>query len=42
MAEGAKTRDEFADLVNSRTVPDHKTATGQNLTRKLHMSTLLD
>jgi len=32
MAEGAKTRDEFADLVNSRTVPDHKTATGQNLT----------
>jgi len=32
MAEGAKTRDEFADLANSRTVPDHKTATGQNLT----------
>lgn len=31
-AEGAKTRDEFADLANSRTVPEHKTATGQNLT----------
>ncbi|KAF1940284.1 hypothetical protein EJ02DRAFT_456123 [Clathrospora elynae] len=31
-AEGAKTRDEFADLANSRTVPDHKAATGQNLT----------
>ncbi|RMZ73814.1 cell lysis [Pyrenophora seminiperda CCB06] len=31
-AESAKTRDEFADLVDSRTVPDHKAATGQNLT----------
>lgn len=31
-AEGAKTRDEFADLANARTVPDQKTATGQNLT----------
>ncbi|KAL6712252.1 hypothetical protein ACN47E_000129 [Coniothyrium glycines] len=31
-AEGAKTRDEFADLANSRTVPEHKAATGQNLT----------
>ncbi|KAE8844314.1 hypothetical protein PTNB85_02579 [Pyrenophora teres f. teres] len=32
MAEGAKTRDEFADLANSKTVPDHTAATGQNLT----------
>ncbi|KAH7562333.1 Reticulon-domain-containing protein [Bipolaris maydis] len=31
-AEGAKTRDEFADLANSKTIPDQKTATGQNLT----------
>ncbi|OAL53868.1 hypothetical protein IQ07DRAFT_677285 [Pyrenochaeta sp. DS3sAY3a] len=31
-AEGAKTRDEFADLANSRTTPEEKTATGQNLT----------
>lgn len=31
-AEGAKTRDEFADLANSKTVPEQKTATGQNLT----------
>ncbi|KAF2130563.1 hypothetical protein P153DRAFT_366137 [Dothidotthia symphoricarpi CBS 119687] len=31
-AEGARTRDEFADLANSRTIPEHKTATGQNLT----------
>lgn len=33
-AEGAKTRDEFADLANARTIPDHKAATGQNLTRR--------
>ncbi|KAL1592426.1 hypothetical protein SLS59_009779 [Nothophoma quercina] len=31
-AEGAKTRDEFADLANSKQIPDQKTATGQNLT----------
>jgi uncharacterized protein YjbJ (UPF0337 family) len=31
-AEGAKTRDEFADLANSKTIPEQKTATGQNLT----------
>lgn len=31
-AEGAKTRDEFADLANSKQVPDYKAATGQNLT----------
>ncbi|EUC40322.1 hypothetical protein COCMIDRAFT_9775 [Bipolaris oryzae ATCC 44560] len=31
-AEGAKTRDEFADLANSKTIPDQKAATGQNLT----------
>lgn len=31
-AEGAKTRDEFADLANARTVPKQQTATGQNLT----------
>lgn len=31
-AEGAKTRDEFADLANSKTIPEHKAATGQNLT----------
>ncbi|KAJ4354763.1 hypothetical protein N0V95_003536 [Ascochyta clinopodiicola] len=31
-AEGAKTRDEFADLANSRQIPDQKAATGQNLT----------
>jgi ABC-type multidrug transport system fused ATPase/permease subunit len=31
-AESAKTRDEFADLANSRTIPEHKTVTGQNLT----------
>ena len=35
-AEGAKTRDEFADLANSKTIPEHKAATGQNLTRKLY------
>lgn len=34
-AEGAKTRNEFADLANSKTIPEHKAATGQNLTRKL-------
>ena len=33
-AEGAKTRDEFADLANSKQIPEQKTATGQNLTRK--------
>ena len=33
-AEGAKTRDEFADLANSKTIPEHKAATGQNLTRR--------
>lgn len=32
-AEAAKTRDEFADLANSRQTPDYKAATGQNLTR---------
>ncbi|KAH7082995.1 Reticulon-domain-containing protein [Paraphoma chrysanthemicola] len=31
-AEATKTRDEFADLANSRQTPDHKAATGQNLT----------
>jgi ABC-type multidrug transport system fused ATPase/permease subunit len=31
-AEGAKTRDEFADLANSKQIPEQKTATGQNLT----------
>ncbi|KAF1833677.1 hypothetical protein BDW02DRAFT_569767 [Decorospora gaudefroyi] len=31
-AEGAKTRDEFADLANHKTIPEQKTATGQNLT----------
>jgi len=31
-AEGAKTRNEFADLANSKTIPEHKAATGQNLT----------
>lgn len=31
-AEGAKTRDEFADLANARQIPEHKAATGQNLT----------
>ncbi|KAI8935369.1 hypothetical protein NX059_007952 [Plenodomus lindquistii] len=31
-AEGAKTRDEFADLANSKQIPDYKAATGQNLT----------
>jgi hypothetical protein len=41
-AEGAKTRDEFADLVNHKTIPDEKTATGQNLTRKSHKSIPLD
>ena len=35
-AEGAKTRNEFADLANSKTIPEHKAATGQNLTRKLY------
>ncbi|KAJ4381615.1 hypothetical protein N0V86_002979 [Didymella sp. IMI 355093] len=30
--EGAKTRDEFADLANSKQIPEQKTATGQNLT----------
>lgn len=35
-AEGAKTRDEFADLANSKTIPEQKTATGQNLTRTSH------
>lgn len=33
-AEGAKTRDEFADLANSKQIPEQKTATGQNLTRE--------
>jgi hypothetical protein len=33
-AEGVKTRDEFADLANSRQIPEQKTATGQNLTRE--------
>lgn len=32
-AEATKTRDEFADLANSRQTPEHKAATGQNLTR---------
>lgn len=32
-AEAGKTRNEFADLANSRQIPDHKAATGQNLTR---------
>jgi hypothetical protein len=32
-AEATKTRNEFADLANSRQTPDHKAATGQNLTR---------
>lgn len=32
-AEGAKTRDEFADLANAKQIPEHKAATGQNLTR---------
>ena len=40
-AEGAKTRDEFADLANSRAVPDHKAATGQNLTRKQSLESFL-
>lgn len=31
-AEGAKTRDEFADLANSKQIPEQKTDTGQNLT----------
>ena len=31
-AEATKTRNEFADLANSRQTPDHKAATGQNLT----------
>ncbi|KAH8730787.1 Reticulon-domain-containing protein [Phaeosphaeriaceae sp. PMI808] len=31
-AEATKTRNEFADLANSRQIPEHKTATGQNLT----------
>jgi ABC-type multidrug transport system fused ATPase/permease subunit len=31
-AEASKTRNEFADLANSRQIPDHKAATGQNLT----------
>ncbi|KAF1911449.1 Reticulon-domain-containing protein [Ampelomyces quisqualis] len=31
-AEAAKTRNEFADLANSRQTPEHKAATGQNLT----------
>jgi len=31
-AEGAKTRDEFADLANAKQIPEHKAATGQNLT----------
>ncbi|KAH9864366.1 hypothetical protein J1614_010300 [Plenodomus biglobosus] len=31
-AEGAKTRDEFADLANSKQIPEYKAATGQNLT----------
>lgn len=33
-AEATKTRNEFADLANSRQTPDYKTATGQNLTRR--------
>lgn len=33
-AEANKTRNEFADLANSRQIPDHKAATGQNLTRR--------
>jgi hypothetical protein len=33
-AEATKTRNEFADLANSRQTPEHKAATGQNLTRK--------
>lgn len=32
-AEAGKTRNEFADLANSRQIPEHKAATGQNLTR---------
>jgi hypothetical protein len=32
-AEASKTRNEFADLANSRQTPDYKAATGQNLTR---------
>jgi hypothetical protein len=32
-AEATKTRNEFADLANSRQTPDYKAATGQNLTR---------
>jgi hypothetical protein len=32
-AEANKTRNEFADLANSRQTPDYKAATGQNLTR---------
>ncbi|KAF2036529.1 hypothetical protein EK21DRAFT_105848 [Setomelanomma holmii] len=31
-AEATKTRNEFADLANSRQTPDYKAATGQNLT----------
>ena len=33
-AEANKTRNEFADLANSRQTPDYKAATGQNLTRR--------
>lgn len=33
-AEATKTRNEFADLANSRQTPEHKAATGQNLTRR--------
>ena len=36
MDQKAKTGSEFDNLVNSRSVPNTKTATGQNLTREHH------
>lgn len=41
-AEGAKTRDEFADLANSKQIPEQKTATGQNLTRECSLYACYD
>lgn len=35
MDQKAKTGSEFSNLANSRSVPETKTATGQNLTREL-------
>ena len=35
MDQKAKTGSEFSNLANSRSVPETKTVTGQNLTRKL-------